>query len=134
MFRDHGYEGASLSLISTATGLEKASLYHRFPGGKDEMAVAVVERVMRQFGEEVLAPLAGDGALQERVRETASRLAVSYAGGERACLPETMSLADGRSACARLCASGIGRGAPNWRGWRERRDTRGGRRSGKRRK
>ena len=34
VFREHGYEGASLSLISKATGLGKGSLYHFFPGVK----------------------------------------------------------------------------------------------------
>ena len=34
VFRAHGYEGASLALISKATGLGKGSLYHFFPGGK----------------------------------------------------------------------------------------------------
>ena len=32
VFRTYGYEGASLSKISEATGLQRASLYHRFPG------------------------------------------------------------------------------------------------------
>ena len=33
VFRLYGYEGASLSRISKVTGLQRASLYHRFPGG-----------------------------------------------------------------------------------------------------
>jgi TetR/AcrR family transcriptional repressor of lmrAB and yxaGH operons len=40
VFRTYGFEGATMSRISAATGLEKGSLYHRFPGGKEEMAVA----------------------------------------------------------------------------------------------
>ncbi|MEM8810542.1 MAG: TetR/AcrR family transcriptional regulator, partial [Cyanobacteria bacterium P01_G01_bin.38] len=32
VFRRYGYEGASLSMLSKATGLGKASLYHHFPG------------------------------------------------------------------------------------------------------
>ena len=32
-FRDKGYEGASLSELSAAAGLTRASLYHYFPGG-----------------------------------------------------------------------------------------------------
>ncbi|TGQ06111.1 helix-turn-helix domain-containing protein, partial [Mesorhizobium sp. M00.F.Ca.ET.217.01.1.1] len=40
VFREHGYEGASLALIGAATGLGKGSLYHFFPGGKEEMARA----------------------------------------------------------------------------------------------
>lgn len=38
LFRQFGYEGVTLSKISQATGLGKASLYHHFPGGKAEMA------------------------------------------------------------------------------------------------
>ena len=40
VFRKWGYEGATLRMISEATGLGRASLYHHFPGGKDDMARA----------------------------------------------------------------------------------------------
>ncbi|MEP1982729.1 MAG: helix-turn-helix domain-containing protein, partial [Maribacter dokdonensis] len=43
VFRSRGYEGASLKELSEATGLKKASLYHRFPNGKQEMADAVLQ-------------------------------------------------------------------------------------------
>ena len=49
VFQDHGYQGASLSLIAEATGLGRASLYHRFPGGKTDMAVAVLDRRSRSW-------------------------------------------------------------------------------------
>ena len=39
-FREHGYEGASLSILSQATGLGRSSLYHYFPNGKTDMAQA----------------------------------------------------------------------------------------------
>ena len=42
VFQDHGYEGASLADLSRATGLGKSSLYHHFPGGKEQMAEAVL--------------------------------------------------------------------------------------------
>ena len=42
VFRAHGYEGASLTLITEATGLGKGSLYHLFPGGKEQMAAEVL--------------------------------------------------------------------------------------------
>ena len=45
VFREHGFEGASLSLISERTGLGKGSLYHFFPGGKEEMAAAVLDDI-----------------------------------------------------------------------------------------
>jgi TetR/AcrR family transcriptional regulator, lmrAB and yxaGH operons repressor len=44
-FREHGFEGASLAHLCEATGLGKGSLYHFFPGGKDEMAAAVLADV-----------------------------------------------------------------------------------------
>ncbi|WP_367608525.1 TetR/AcrR family transcriptional regulator [Teichococcus wenyumeiae] len=41
-FREPGFEGASLSILSKATGLREGSLYNFFPGGKEEMMEAVV--------------------------------------------------------------------------------------------
>jgi TetR/AcrR family transcriptional repressor of lmrAB and yxaGH operons len=45
VFREHGYEGASLALLGDATGLGKGSLYHFFPNGKEEMAAAVLDAI-----------------------------------------------------------------------------------------
>lgn len=45
VLRAKGFEGASLIDLSEATGLKKASLYHRFPGGKKEIAGAVLDYV-----------------------------------------------------------------------------------------
>lgn len=42
VFESRGYDGATLSLLSAATGLGKASLYHHFPGGKADMAAALL--------------------------------------------------------------------------------------------
>jgi len=38
VFRSKGYDGASLNDLAVASGLQKASLYHRFPNGKKEIA------------------------------------------------------------------------------------------------
>ena len=48
VFREHGYEGASLALISEATGLGKGSLYNFFPDGKEEMAACVLCQLRTQ--------------------------------------------------------------------------------------
>lgn len=98
VFQDHGYDGASLSLISQATGLERSSLYHRFPGGKDQMAEAVVRRVGARFADDVLAPLQRSGPLQTRIRETGRRLAGFYQQGSVSCILDTLSLGGGNSA------------------------------------
>ena len=98
VFQDHGFEGASLSRISAATGLEKASLYHRFPGGKDQMAEAVLAHVGRWFVENLLAPLRETGPVAARIRETGRRIQAFYEDGQRSCLLDTLSLRDGSTA------------------------------------
>lgn len=95
VFQDYGYEGATLARISAATGLEKSSLYHRFPGGKDEMAVKLLRQVGEKFANELLAPLRGSGPLEERIRKCAAGLKRFYEGGRRACLLDTLSLCGG---------------------------------------
>lgn len=57
VFRELGFEGASMSAITERTKLSKGSLYHFFPGGKDEMAAEVLAHVDRWFIEEVFEPL-----------------------------------------------------------------------------
>ena len=42
VFESRGYDGTTLTLLSAATGLGKASLYHHFPGGKADMAAALL--------------------------------------------------------------------------------------------
>ena len=44
LFFIFGYNGTTLSLIAERTGLGRASLYHHFPGGKEEMARAVLQQ------------------------------------------------------------------------------------------
>ncbi len=45
LFRRHGYHGVGVSDILKAAALPKGSLYHHFPGGKDQIAVEVIARV-----------------------------------------------------------------------------------------
>ena len=57
VFREFGFEGTSLSRITEKTGLGKGSLYHFFPGGKDDMARAVLAHVDAWFEREIFASL-----------------------------------------------------------------------------
>lgn len=86
VFRDVGYEGASLALLSQAAGLQKASLYHRFPGGKQQMADEVLKAALAWYGENILQRLHGDGAPAERLALVARQLNAYYSGGRQACL------------------------------------------------
>lgn len=68
LFRQYGYDGATLARISEATGLGKASLYHHFPGGKDEMVQAVMDYLERWLAENVLPSLQGEGTALEKLQ------------------------------------------------------------------
>lgn len=92
VFQTHGYDGASLSLLSQATGLQRASLYHRFPGGKEEMAQVVLDRAVRWLSEHALVPLARPGSAEKRVRAMTAKLADYYDRGHRSCLLDTLTL------------------------------------------
>ncbi|NRQ50895.1 TetR/AcrR family transcriptional regulator [Aeromicrobium stalagmiti] len=90
-FRSSGYGASSLSSLSEAAGLRSASLYHRFPGGKADMALAVLDDVARQFAH-ILEPLVTGSDPAADVTEMASRLSVFYSDGKLACVLETMTL------------------------------------------
>jgi AcrR family transcriptional regulator len=57
VFRAHGYEGASLARMGAGTGLGKGSMYNFFPGGKEEMAQAVLAHIDAWFRRQVFEPL-----------------------------------------------------------------------------
>ena len=59
VFRTFGYSGATLARFSEATGLGKASLYHHFPGGKEELFHAMVTAHVKALAQRVDEALAG---------------------------------------------------------------------------
>ena len=91
VFRTYGYEGASLSRISEVTGLQRASLYHRFPGGKEDMAKAVLSRAGQWLVNQVLAPLSGPGKPKDRIQKMAKELHEFFGGGKHCCLLDSLS-------------------------------------------
>ncbi len=90
-FRDVGYEAASLAMLSEAAGLKKASLYHRFPGGKEQMGLEVLQEAGRWLTEHVLRPLGAEGTPRERIDEMTRELDSFYRGGKQACLLNLLS-------------------------------------------
>jgi AcrR family transcriptional regulator len=93
VFREKGYEGTSYGDLMAATGLVKASLYHRFPSGKEEMVDAILSQVDRKFVEHVLRPAQEKGPPKQRARQMARRLGEFYGSGKRWCLLDTLTLA-----------------------------------------
>ena len=92
-FRQYGYEGASLSMLSQASGLGRSSLYHYFPNGKADMAQAALHWVLDSFQQLVLAPLSQtEVAPSQRLQQCAQGLAEFYADGTRSCLLNLFSV------------------------------------------
>lgn len=90
LFRQGGFEGVSLADIGRATGLNKSSLYHHFPGGKADMADAVIERARAWAGAAVVEPLAGPGPREARIDAMLEAVEALYQGGRRPCLIASM--------------------------------------------
>ena len=91
VFRQYGYEGTTLSLLSKASGLGKASLYHHFPGGKDEMVNAVFEYVGDWFRDVVLKPLHFEDKPAKKIQAMGESLKQFYDNGNKSCFLAIMS-------------------------------------------
>jgi AcrR family transcriptional regulator len=96
VFRSYGFAGASLSEISLATGLGKGSLYNFFPGGKEEMAEAVLLDVGGWFQAIIFAPLKSAAPLDERLSLMFKNVIGYFESGHRICLVGAFSLGSER--------------------------------------
>lgn len=86
VFRRHGYEGASLSQISKLTGLGKASLYHHFPGGKEEMAQAALNHIDTWLETHVLKSLRSNAQAGEKLQQMLDQVQAFFDEGRKSCL------------------------------------------------
>ncbi len=93
-FRAGGFQGTSLKDLCEATGLVKASLYHYFPGGKKDMAQAVLDHVGGWFAANIVAPLSRDTDPKERLKTMVSALNRFYNKGKTACLIELFGIGE----------------------------------------
>ncbi|MEP7454567.1 TetR/AcrR family transcriptional regulator [Phyllobacterium sp. SB3] len=92
IFREHGFEGASLSVITERTGLGKGSLYHFFPGGKAEMAQAVLTEIDNWFEEKIYRPLRESENPAFAIRSTCRAVTDYFNSGRRICLVGAFAL------------------------------------------
>jgi AcrR family transcriptional regulator len=86
VFQEHGFDGASLSDLSRATGLGKSSLYHHFPDGKLQMAEAVLDRATAVIDNEIAKVARSSLPLKARLRKVVALLNQIYAGGRAHCV------------------------------------------------
>ncbi len=97
LFRQFGYDGVTLSKISQATGLGKASLYHHFPGGKDQMVETVLTALEQGLGQIVKELLQSEGDAITRLRAMCHRIGKTYDDGENPCLLAALMLGSAKN-------------------------------------
>ncbi len=95
VFRLHGLDGTSMQTLAHVTGLSKASLYHHFPGGKDEMAEKVLVEEGRRLQTLVLSPLDGPEPINA-LFESLKGVAEFYGGDVPQCLMNSIMLGRGQ--------------------------------------
>ncbi|QWX85180.1 TetR/AcrR family transcriptional regulator [Cellulophaga sp. HaHaR_3_176] len=92
-FRSKGYEGTSLAELAKSTGLKKASLYHRFPNGKQEMANAVLDHIEKWVDDHIFASLLDESKSPKvRLLNALNEVRNSYDGGKEACIFRALSI------------------------------------------
>ena len=105
VFRVAGFEGASLGALADGARLQRASLYHRFPDGKVQMAQAVMDRVRGLFAR-ALEPMTDAPDVTAGVVESGRRISEIYADGTLPCVLDTLTLS-GAPDGVRASAAGI---------------------------
>lgn len=95
VFKHKGYDGASLADLASATGIAKASLYHRYPGGKPELGRTALAEAGRRFAQLIMKPLQTSKPAAERLSEMLDGIAAFYGTDSPACLLNTLTLGDG---------------------------------------
>jgi TetR/AcrR family transcriptional regulator, lmrAB and yxaGH operons repressor len=92
VFRQYGYDGASLACIAQATGVGKTNLYHYFPGGKQEMAEVALAHVQHWLETAILEPLALQASPQTKLQNMCEQVSQFFREGHNSCLWAVLAL------------------------------------------
>jgi len=96
VLKTKGYDGASLNDLADATGLKKASLYHRFPGGKKEITQMVLNQVEAWLKDNILRVLTNrDEKPMNRLSTALNNFQVLYEDGKAVCILRALSIGNG---------------------------------------
>ena len=96
VLRSKGYDGSSLNELAESSGLQKASLYHRFPGGKKEITSSVLSYANKWIYENIYSLLSNQSiAPDERLMQVIDNINVLYKHGEAVCILRALSLDTG---------------------------------------
>jgi AcrR family transcriptional regulator len=71
LLHQHGYLGVSMDAIAEAVGIRKASLYHHFPAGKDELILEIANRSSDEGARCFTQALESNGGIRSQLTELA---------------------------------------------------------------
>ena len=108
LFRRAGFEGVSIAEISAATGLGRSSLYHYFPGGKADMAIAVLDFAGKFLRHQVIAALQAPGDPRARLERMIAAVDALYLGGKEPCIIASMQMGSPDPALQQALSSLLG--------------------------
>lgn len=91
-FSDIGYDGASMERLAAATGLKKASLYHRFPGGKKDMAMYVLKTIEAKIRNNVFILTTSEFSIHQRLDMALAAISALYNRGSFNCVLRMLSV------------------------------------------
>ncbi len=100
VFRAHGYEGTTITLLSEATGLGKGSLYHFFPGGKEQMCAEVLAEIDGWFEANIFQPLLKGDDPADAIAAMVKAVERYFKSGRRVCVVGVVALGAARDAFA----------------------------------
>lgn len=93
VIRSKGYDGASLNELAAASGLQKASLYHRFPGGKKDIVMSVLNHINEWTNINIINVINNTNTSPENKLNTIiQNLNIFYDSGNNACIMKTLSM------------------------------------------
>jgi len=96
VLRTKGYVGSSLNDLASASGLQKASLYHRYPGGKKEIGLAVLHFVIEWIEEKIVAVLHDQQVRpKDRLNTALTNIDTLYDSGKSTCIIRALSVDSG---------------------------------------
>ncbi|WP_377701006.1 TetR/AcrR family transcriptional regulator [Pseudoduganella sp. UC29_71] len=96
VFRAYGFEGASLARITEGTRLGKGSIYNFFPGGKEEMADAVLGEIDAWFRLHVFEPLQESADAGAGIANMFAEVERYFLSGRKVCLVGVFALGNER--------------------------------------
>lgn len=96
IIRAKGYDGSSLNDFAEASGLQKASLYHRFPGGKEEITSCVLDHVHDWIKQNIYELLMDKTIPTDvRLKKVIKNINLVYDNGDSICLLRALSIDSG---------------------------------------